>query len=502
MGFLLRAVLAFALAIFSLTPALADTRVALVIANAGYKAVPRLPNPANDGPAVATALRAAGFTTVTVLSDLDQQGMRRALQTFAGAARDADVAVVYYAGHGMEMGGVNYLLPVDARLATNGDVQFEAVPLDLVMQAVGGARRLGLVMLDACRNNPFAAGMQMTGGATRAVGRGLSRVEPLNNTLVVFAAREGTTADDGTGDHSPFAAALIRRLPSAGVEVSLLFRQVRDDVLRDTANRQQPFVYGSLGGDPLYFVPPIQVATAVPAYTPPRPASVFAPAVQNAVDAAMRAELTAKTAAEEGRLAQASAVVAAAKARDAEQKAERKVAGYFILTGSYKDNAGVTHSWRYAGQAKDGKAEGYGVNVYQDGERQEGQWVNDLRHGFVIVRFADKSSFEGVQQNGVRVRGVERYADGDDFSGTYIEGARQYGVYTGGPTRNYTTKAGQWVADKLAGFAVLHWRDGRTLTGQWTADNLDGAGAEVSRDGQVIGQGLYANGALKTAMTP
>jgi hypothetical protein len=249
-------------------------------------------------------------------------------------------------------------------------------------------------------------------------------------------------------------------------------------------------------------VAPIQVATAVPAYTPPRPASVFAPAVQNAVDAAMRAELTAKTAAEEGRLAQASAAAAAAKARDAEQKAERKVAGYFILTGSYKDNAGVTHSWRYAGQAKDGKAEGYGVNVYQDGERQEGQWVNDLRHGFVIVRFADKSTFEGVQQNGVRVRGVERYADGDDFSGTYLEGARQYGVYTGGPTRNYTAKAGQWVADKLQGFAVLHWRDGRTLTGTWAADNLDGAAAEVSRDGQVIGQGLYDKGALKTAMAP
>jgi len=499
-GLLLRAVLAFALTIFSLTPALADTRVALVIANAGYKAVPRLPNPANDGPAVAAALRNAGFTSVTVLSDLDQQGMRRALQTFANAARDADMAVVYYAGHGMEMGGVNYLLPVDARLATNTDVQFEAVPLDLVVQAVGGARRLGLVMLDACRNNPFAAGMQMSGGATRAVGRGLSRVEPVGHTLVVFAAREGTTADDGSGDHSPFAAALIRRLPSSGVEVSLLFRQVGDDVLRETSNRQQPFVYGSLGGDPLYFVPP---ATAV-VYTPPPPrtASVFAPAVQNAVDAAKRAELTATTAAEEGRVAQTAAAAAAAKARDAEQKAERKVAGYFILTGSYKDTAGVTHSWRYAGQAKDGKAEGYGVNVYQDGERQEGQWVNDLRHGFVIVRFADKSSFEGVQQNGVRVRGVERYADGDLFSGTYLEGARQYGVYAGGPTRNYTAKAGQWVADKLQGYAVLHWRDGRSLTGTWAADNLDGAAAEVSRDGQVIGQGLYDKGALKTAMAP
>ena len=232
----------------------AETRVALVIGNSAYRAAPRLNNPTRDAGGVAEALRRVGFSTITVRLDADQGEMRASLQAFARAARTADVAAVYFAGHGLEMGGVNYLIPVDARLSADSDVAYEAIPLDLVMDAVSGARRLGLVMLDACRNNPFVAQMAVRRGSQRSLGRGLARVEPIGNTLVVYAARDGTTATDGDASNSPFAQAVIKRLPTPGLEVGLAFRQVRDDVVAATGGVQQPFTYGSLGGEPFYFV--------------------------------------------------------------------------------------------------------------------------------------------------------------------------------------------------------------------------------------------------------
>ena len=142
---------------------------------------------------------------------------------------------------------------------------FDAVPLDLLLRSVEGATRMKLVILDACRNNPFLTSMQRSGG-TRAVGRGLARVEPQGDTLVAYAAREGSTADDGDGSDSPFTKALAQRLATPGLEIRLLFGQVRDDVIAATNRRQEPAIYGSLGGQPFYFVPPPQT-TPVPEIT-------------------------------------------------------------------------------------------------------------------------------------------------------------------------------------------------------------------------------------------
>jgi uncharacterized caspase-like protein len=172
---------------------------------------------------------------------------------FAREAEGADWAVVYYAGHGIEMGGVNYLLPVDARLETDRDAQFEAVPLDQVMSAVDGAKKLRLVLLDACRDNPFARQMRRT-TASRSVGRGLARIEPEGGTLVVYAAKHGEVALDGEGGgNSPFVAALVKNLPTPGVEINKLFRLVRDEVMAATGRRQEPFLYGSLPGEDFFF---------------------------------------------------------------------------------------------------------------------------------------------------------------------------------------------------------------------------------------------------------
>jgi uncharacterized caspase-like protein len=155
----------------------------------------------------------------------------------------------------MQLNGTNYLIPTDARLARDTDLQFEAIPLERVMAAVQGARQLRMVLLDACRDNPFAGQMRRS-IATRSVSRGLGRVEPNAGTLVVYSAKDGEVALDGEGDaNSPFATAFARYLTTPGLEVRRLFDLVRDDVLEMTDNRQQPFAYGSISGrQDFYFV--------------------------------------------------------------------------------------------------------------------------------------------------------------------------------------------------------------------------------------------------------
>ena len=156
--------------------------------------------------------------------------------------------MVFYAGHGIEVDRRNFLVPVDARLSSDREVEFETVPLDLVSRAVEGAAGLGLVILDACRDNPFAASMRRA-GATRAIGRGLARIEPSGETLVAYAAKEGTVASDGLGRNSPYSTALLQYLEEPGLEVGLMFRKVRDAVLAATEGAQEPFTYGSLSSE-------------------------------------------------------------------------------------------------------------------------------------------------------------------------------------------------------------------------------------------------------------
>jgi len=236
-------------------PALGDHRVALVIGNSDYKNVARLANPANDAALVAEMFSHAGFDKVTIKLNLDLSGMRKALREFGASVRDADVAVIYYAGHGIELDGNNYLIPTDAVLQTDTDVLDETLSLERVLFAVEPARQLKLIILDACRDNPFARTMKRT-MATRGIVRGLARTEPnSSNTMIAFAARAGSTASDGDSANSPFANALVDYLPRPGLDVRRAFGFVRDDVLRRTGNEQEPYVYGSLGGDDIALVP-------------------------------------------------------------------------------------------------------------------------------------------------------------------------------------------------------------------------------------------------------
>ena len=241
------------LSLFS-PPALAAKRVALVIGNASYDHAPTLTNPLNDATDVGDAMGRLGFEVIRI-QNADYEELRRSLLAFTDAASRSELAVVYYAGHGIEVGGKNYLVPVDAKLSNVRKVALQTVSLELVSEAVGGASGLRLIILDACRDNPFAAAMQRA-GTTRSISqRGLGQVEPSGETLVAYAAKHGEVALDGTGRNSPYAEALLAHLEVPGLEVGKMFRKVRDTVLESTGQQQMPFTYGSLPGDDLFLGP-------------------------------------------------------------------------------------------------------------------------------------------------------------------------------------------------------------------------------------------------------
>jgi formylglycine-generating enzyme required for sulfatase activity len=256
---MMRLVAAVALTIWSMwlgtQPAFAEKRVAMVIGNSTYQRVPALANPLRDADAMTEMFRNAGFDVRVSRRNLGATEMRRALREFSDQVRDADVAIVYYAGHGMEIDGTNYLIPVDALLERDIDAFDEAIPLERLLTVMEPAKQLRLVILDACRDNPFNKVMKR-GFASRGIGSGFAKVEPSSpNTLVAFAAKAGSTAADGDDLHSPYTAALLRHLPRPGLDLRKAFGFVRDDVLKFTRNRQEPFIYGSLGGDDVALVP-------------------------------------------------------------------------------------------------------------------------------------------------------------------------------------------------------------------------------------------------------
>jgi uncharacterized caspase-like protein len=270
---LVKAAIAMGLFCTSFWPdsAFADKRVALVVGNSTYRNAPALLNPVRDARAMAAKFKEAGYEVITV-ADAGNLQFKRAIREFQDAAVLADIAVVFFAGHGIEISGVNYLIPVDARLASDRDAEDEAITLDRLVWAVEDTKRLGLIILDACRDNPFVSRMRRQSAPTPL--RGLPLVEPTrpifiqptglslgepttrnNNTLIAYAAKAGTAAEDGIAEHSPFTAALLNNLFEPGLDVRFAFGRVRDDVLKSTGNRQEPYVFGSLGGQNVALVP-------------------------------------------------------------------------------------------------------------------------------------------------------------------------------------------------------------------------------------------------------
>ncbi len=255
-----------------------ERRIALVIGIGAYQTVPQLANPVRDGKAIADTLRALSFD-VAELYDPDARNLIRGIREFGIKAQHSDVALVYYAGHGVQVTRENYLIPADARLERERDLLYEAVSVELLLGEVSQAAKLGIVLLDACRNNPFVDRItrSLPAASRGIVSNGLARVDNVpRNMVVAMSTRADEVAEDGAGDHSPFAAALLANLATPGLELSLFFRTVRDNVLRSTAGRQEPYVFSSMGADPFYFkpLPPkrppvVEAARRVRMYTGP-----------------------------------------------------------------------------------------------------------------------------------------------------------------------------------------------------------------------------------------
>ena len=235
-------------------------RVALVLGMAKYQSIEPLTNTRNDAEALAQTLTDIGFD-VTLGLDKTAAELREMMRDFAFRSETADLALVYFAGHGIEVQGENFLIPVDARPRSNDEVQQQSISLKEMLSVVERARKMRIVILDSCRNNPLgggislaqteAANQQPVDEATRGVG-GLAAANPDRGTLVAFAAKDGQVALDGNRGNSPYARALIDKMAEPGLEISLMFRQVRDAVLRETGNLQEPHTYGSLSGTPFY----------------------------------------------------------------------------------------------------------------------------------------------------------------------------------------------------------------------------------------------------------
>lgn len=233
-------------------PAASFQRMALVIGMSAYTSISPLKNTASDARAVADMLQRLGFT-VDLAIDVPLSQMQETVAAFSRKVETADIAVVYYAGHGVEASGENYLVPVDIKVDDPATIPAQALSLTSVLRSVERARKLRVVILDSCRNNPFPAlaGAAADDGA-KLGGDGLLAPDPSQGMLVIYAAEGGKVALDGDGEHSPFATAILENLPRPNVEIGLVFRQVRDRVMSLTANRQQPHFYGSLSGAPYF----------------------------------------------------------------------------------------------------------------------------------------------------------------------------------------------------------------------------------------------------------
>ena len=255
--------------------AVAETRLALVIGNSKYQGTAALDNPVNDAADLSRTLRSTGFDVIEV-HDATREAMVSAMRVFAERVPTADVALFYYAGHGLQMKGENYLVPVDAKIENETDVRFNTISLSDIQQEMGSARTANVIILDACRNNPFAEAL---GHGTRgAAARGLEPIQAAGvGSLVVFSTQPDNVSLDGRDRNSPFASALLKHIATPGLEIRQMISRVRSDVLQATDHKQVPWDNSSLIGD-VYLASapapvaqpetPVPVATVTPASEP------------------------------------------------------------------------------------------------------------------------------------------------------------------------------------------------------------------------------------------
>ena len=252
--------LAFAFVLLPASLRAASDRVALVIGNGAYENAAHLPNPPNDAADVAQALRRIGFDVVEG-RDLKKRQMEDKIREFSRKVDTAKLALFFYAGHGLQVGRQNYLIPIDAQLDRIADVSLETIDVNLVLQQMEADKRVNLVFLDACRDNPLGRSLARSlGTRSISISQGLASIQSSVGTMIVYATQPDNVALDGSGRNSPFTTALLKHIETPGLEIGSLMRRVRADVVSATHDRQVPWDHSSLIGD----------VVLVPASTNPR----------------------------------------------------------------------------------------------------------------------------------------------------------------------------------------------------------------------------------------
>jgi uncharacterized caspase-like protein len=275
------------LSLLSADPAAAEKRVALVVGNSAYQNVRQLDNPRNDATLIAETLSGLGFTLVggRAQLDLDKTALDVDVQNFGRQIQGADVALFYYAGHGVQVNGSNYLVPVGANPTREADVDFQMVDVNLVLrQMQGSGTRLNVVILDACRNNPFG------GRGLRSADGGLAQLRAPEGTLISYATQPGSVAQDGSDGHSPYTKALATTIKRAGLDIFQTFNQVGLTVKRETGGSQQPWVSSSPIDGSFYFVAPAAAGAKIATAPEPQSADTLRPAPAVAPLASREAE--------------------------------------------------------------------------------------------------------------------------------------------------------------------------------------------------------------------
>lgn len=259
---------------FGQSEARADRRVALIFGNTAYKHAVQLPNAKGDAEAIAGVLKSVGFETVVGV-DLGRDAMAEKMGEFARIAGGADAALFFYAGHGIQLEGKNYLVPVDADLRSELDAKVRTVEIDSVLQHSMADAKVRIVLLDACRDNPFAKQILAGTPKTRSVsiGSGLAEMRPGEGTLIAFATGAGQVALDGEGKHSPFTRALLNHIPTPDAEIRHILTLVRAQVAEETRKQQLPWENTNMTG---FFYMNKQTGDATP-QTPPQPSVVASP---------------------------------------------------------------------------------------------------------------------------------------------------------------------------------------------------------------------------------
>ena len=254
-------------------PAAAQKRVALVVGNGGYTHAAALSNPANDAADMSDALKEVGIEVILGL-DLDKRAFDGKVRDFAGALADADTGIFFYAGHGLQVAGRNYLVPVDAQLRSERDLDFEAVALDFILKQMELDResKTNIVFLDACRDNPLARNLARSMGTRSAnIGRGLAQVQTGVGTFIAYSTQPGNVALDGTGRNSPFTAALAKNMKAPGRNLTAVMIDVRKEVLSVTNGKQVPWDHSALTGD--FFFHLASAPASLPKVAPAPPGS-------------------------------------------------------------------------------------------------------------------------------------------------------------------------------------------------------------------------------------